>query len=285
MSDPGSERRDARAPLTGDPRTREAAPALFTPAGEDRWQPAEATRGPWDAAHQHGGAPASLLAGLVERAEPGSQRRVARITLEIVRPVPLTELRSEVEVVRPGKRVQLVEVRLFAGDDLVTRGVALRLRRDEDSPAPPVGDDAPPLDEPDAGTEFRLPFVPPGEEMFGHDGVELRYTRGGWDPGDAFVWIALRREVIDGEEPSPVQRAMAAADFGNGVSAVLDWDRFAFINPDLTVYLERDPVGRWVGLDAVTRVASDGTALAESVLYDERGRVGRALQSLLVQPR
>jgi hypothetical protein len=78
---------------------------------------------------------------------------------------------------------------------------------------------------------------------------------------------------------------MAAADFGNGVSAVLDWDAFAFINPDLTVYLERDPVGRWIGLDARTRVAADGTALAESVLFDERGRVGRALQSLLVQPR
>ena len=104
--------------------------ALFTPAGDDRWLPAEATRGPWDPAHQHGGAPAALLAGLIERAEPGSAMRIARVTLEIVRPVPLTELRSEVEVVRPGKRVQLVEARLFAGDQLVTRGVALRLRRD-----------------------------------------------------------------------------------------------------------------------------------------------------------
>jgi hypothetical protein len=259
--------------------------ALYVPAGEDRWQPAEATRGPWDAAHQHGGAPAALLAGLIERAEPGAQMRVARITLEIVRPVPLTELRSEVEVVRPGKRVQLVEARLFAGDDLVTRGVALRLRRDEESAAPEIGEASTAPASPDEGTEFRLPFVPPGEEMFGHDGVELRYVRGGWDPGDAFVWIGLRRPVIDGEEPRPVQRAMAAADFGNGVSAVLDWDSFAFINPDLTVYLERDPVGRWIGLDAVTRVAADGTALAESVLYDERGRVGRALQSLLVAPR
>jgi hypothetical protein len=259
--------------------------ALFTPAGEDRWLPAEATRGPWDVTHQHGGAPATLLAGLIERAEPGAAMRVARITLEIVRPVPLTELRSEVEVVRPGKRVQLVEARLFSGEDLVTRGVALRLRRDDESPAP-ASDGGPPVPAgPDGGREFRLPHVPPDQEMFGHDGVEVRYVRGGWGPGDAFVWIALRRAVVGGEEPTPVQRAMAAADFGNGVSAVLDWDRFAFINPDLTVYLERDPVGSWVGLDATTRVGPDGTALAESVLYDEQGRVGRALQSLLVQPR
>jgi acyl-Coa thioesterase superfamily protein/acyl-CoA thioesterase superfamily protein len=259
--------------------------ALFEPAGPDRWVPAEATRGPWDPAHQHGGAPGALLAGLIERAEPGAHMRVARVTLEIVRPVPLAELRSEVEVVRPGKRVQLVEARLFAGDELVTRGVALRLRRDEDSRAPAIGDSPAVPAGPQAGRELRLPHVRPGREMFGHDGVDLRYVRGDWGKGDAFVWIALRRPVIGGEEPSPVQRAMAAADFGNGVSAVLDWDAFAFINPDLTVYLERDPIGRWIGLDARTRVASDGTALAESVLFDERGRVGRSLQSLLVQPR
>jgi hypothetical protein len=259
--------------------------ALFAPAGDERWLPAEATRGPWDAGHQHGGAPAALLAGLVERAEPGAAMRVARITLEIVRPVPLTELRSEVEVVRPGKRVQLVEARLFAGEELVTRGLALRLRRDPDSAAPATAGGADAPGPPGDGRELRLPHVPAGQEMFGHDGVELRYVRGGWEPGDAFVWVSLRRAVIEGEAPSPVQRAMAAADFGNGVSAVLDWDRYAFINPDLTVYLERDPVGDWIGLDARTRVGPDGTALAESVLHDERGRVGRALQSLLVQPR
>jgi hypothetical protein len=259
--------------------------ALYAPAGADRWRPADATRGPWDPAHQHGGAPASLLAGLIERAEPGAPMRVARITLEIVRPVPLAELRSEVEVVRPGKRVQLVEARLFAGDELVTRGVALRLRRDPDSAAP-AGRDAPAVPGgPEDGRELRLEHVQPGLEMFGHDGVAVRYVRGDWGTGDAFVWIALRRAVIAGEDATPVQRAMAAADFGNGVSAVLDWEAFAFINPDLTVYLERDPVGEWVGLDARTRVGADGTALAESVLYDEQGRVGRALQSLLVQPR
>jgi hypothetical protein len=163
--------------------------------------------------------------------------------------------------------------------------MALRLRRDPDSAAPATGDGAPVPGGPGDGRELRLEHVQPGLEMFGHDGVDLRYVRGDWGTGDAFVWIALRRAVIAGEQASPVQRAMAAADFGNGVSAVLDWAAFAFINPDLTVYLERDPVGTWVGLDARTRVGPDGTALAESVLYDARGRVGRALQSLLIQPR
>ena len=259
--------------------------ALFAAQGDGLWVPDEATRGPWNAEHQHGGAPAALLGGLIERAEPGSELRVARVTIELVRPVPLAPLRSEVEIVRPGRRVQLVEARLFAGDDLVVRALALRLRRDAASEAPPSEDGPAAPGGPDEGEEARLPFVHPGQPMFGHDGVEVRYVRGDWGTGPAFVWIGLRRPVIEAEEPSALQRALAAADFGNGVSAVLDWGEWAFINPDLTVYLEREPVGRWVGLDAQTRIGPDGTALAESVLHDERGRFGRALQALLVAPR
>ena len=260
--------------------------ALYTPAGESRWLPDGATRGPWDPEAQHGGAAAALVGGLVERAEPGPQAlRVVRLTVELVRPVPLTELRSEVEIVRGGKRVQLVAARLFAGDDLVVRALALRLRRDTASAAPPSDPEPTPARPPGEAQSLRLDHVDPALPMFGHDGVDVRYIRGDWGTGPAFAWIALRMPVIAGEEPSPLQRALAAADFGNGVSAVLDWDRWAFINPDLTVYLEREPAGAWVGLDARTRLGADGTAVAESVLYDERGRFGRAVQALLVQPR
>src|SRR6059058_142299 len=111
--------------------------ALYESAGDGGWRPDEATRGPWNPAHQHGGAPAALIGGLIERAEPGSQLRVVRVTVELVRPVPLGELRSELEIVRPGRRVQLVEARLYAGEDVVARALALRLRRDETSAAPP----------------------------------------------------------------------------------------------------------------------------------------------------
>jgi len=260
-------------------------PALFTAAGDGVWRPDEATRGPWDPAAQHGGAPAALVGGLIERVEPGAHMRVARVTVELLRPVPLTELRAETEIVRGGKRVQLVAARLYAGDDLLVRALALRLRRDEESAAPATAANDPPPGGPGDARSLRLEHVQQGLPMFGHDGVDVRYLRGDWGSGPAFVWIGLRMPVMAGEEPSPLQRALAAADFGNGVSAVLDWDAWAFLNPDLTVYLERDPVGAWVGLDAETRVGADGTAVAESVLYDERGRIGRAVQALLVQPR
>jgi hypothetical protein len=69
------------------------------------------------------------------------------------------------------------------------------------------------------------------------------------------------------------------------VSAALDWTRFIFINVDLTVQLERLPEGEWIGLDAVTLPQPTGVGTAEAVLHDENGRVGRALQTLLVSPR
>lgn len=89
-----------------------------------------------------------------------------------------------------------------------------------------------------------------------------------------------------GDEPaSPLQRLAAAADFGAGLSSALPRERFVFINVDLTVYVEREPVGEWICLSSETRISAGGIGLAESVLFDERGRVGRATQALLVAPR
>ncbi len=74
----------------------------------------------------------------------------------------------------------------------------------------------------------------------------------------------------------------AAADFGNGVSRVTSFEALTFINPDLTIYLERAPEGEWICIDAESRLHSHGIGLAESALYDEQGRLGRSVQSLLV---
>ena len=82
-----------------------------------------------------------------------------------------------------------------------------------------------------------------------------------------------------------MQRLAAAGDFGNGISTILPWDEYVFINPDLTLYIERPPAGEWIALEAQTTIAPDGIGTAESVLYDARGRVGRATQALLVAPR
>ena len=248
---------------------------LYEPSESGGFLPSEHTRGPWDPDAQHGGAPAALIG----RALESEDLRLARVTYELVRPVPLAELRLETEVVRPGKRVQLVEARLSAAGETVVRALGLRVRRGRG---------------PGAG-EHVLPPSPPSSPRarlgaqtlnFASSANDIRFTRGEYKrPGPALAWVHLTMPVVAGEEPTGIQRALAAADFGNGFSSVLDWDRYAFINPDLTVYFERDPVGSWIALDAVTRLQPDGTGIAESVLFDQTGRFGRAVQALLILPR
>ena len=121
-------------------------------------------------------------------------------------------------------------------------------------------------------------------------GSEHRFTEGAWDrPGPVAVWIRLRVPVVDGETPSGVQRAVAAADFGNGVSTGLPYERFRFVNPDLTVSLVRPPVGEWIGMRTATHYGnisrSTGAGLAESELFDVDGRVGRGVQMLFIDER
>ncbi|MGI9082306.1 MAG: thioesterase family protein, partial [Thermoleophilaceae bacterium] len=91
--------------------------------------------------------------------------------------------------------------------------------------------------------------------------------------------------LVEGEEPSALERVLVAADSGNGVSSPLDYRRYLFINADLSVAVCRLPDGEWVCLDSVTYAEPDGVGLSDTALFDERGLLGRATQSLLVRRR
>ena len=259
------------------------AEALYLPDGS-LFVPTGHTRGPWDPRSQHGGAPAALLARCIEQVEAPLPMEIARITVELMRPVPVDEPVSvQTRIVRPGRKVQVVEAVMATRDGTeLCRAQALRIRREEMNVAAAgvaVVESPPP---PEAGE--RQPGIG-GEEAFAVTGVELRFVSGVFfELGAATVWIKLLQPVIPGETPSGVQRACAAADFGNGVSSIYEWGRTVFINPDLTVHLGRMPVGEWICLEAVTHPGTHGRALAESRLFDVQGWVGRSLQSLLVEP-
>jgi hypothetical protein len=261
------------------------AEAIYLPEGSDRFLPTELARGPWDPDAQHGGAPAALIARAIERVETAVPMDVARITYEFLRPVPLTPLALRTRVLRPGKRVQLVEATLHAGAQEVTRATALRIRS-EAVPAP-AGDAAPPPHGgPATSAPISMPAFDAGPTMFARDGMEVRFAQGAFaDVGPAFAWFRLRHPLVAGEQPSPLQRLAAAGDFGNGIATAVSWATHVFINPDLTLYVERLPRGEWVGLDAVTRVGDAGIGVSDSALYDEHGRVGRAQQGLYVAER
>lgn len=261
------------------------AQSVFVPSGEGRFTATEAARGPWDPKAQHGGAPAALLMRAFEALPAPERVMIARVTYEFLRPVPLGELELRAEVVRRGQRVQLLEgsIRNPEGVEVV-RARALQVQRADGGAARPP--EPAPQEGPDAG-QPDAPRLPLGTmPFFGADAMDIRFVAGTFnEPGPATAWFRLKLPLVEGEEPSTLQRLAAAGDFGNGIGASVPWTEWIFINPDLTLYVERIPVGEWICLDARTIVANDGVAVAESVLYDEEGRVGRAVQALLVVRR
>jgi hypothetical protein len=254
-------------------------PGAFYEQDGDLLVPSELTRGPWDPDAQHAGPPAALLGRAVERCQPRDGMQVGRITFEILGPVPLAPLETRARIVRPGRSVELLEASLSGPEGEVMRASAWRVRAGEVGVSP-ESDPAPPG--PDHG-ETRE-FFSTRRDVGYHTAMEWLFVRGAFlELGPATVWMRMRVPLVAGEEPSPLQRVLVAADSGNGVSAALDYDRFLFINTDLSVHLLRMPAGEWVCLDARTHV--DGIGLTDTALWDVRGRIGRAAQTLLVRPR
>jgi hypothetical protein len=246
----------------------------------DRYVPTELARGPWDPNAQHGGAPGALLARMVEQHDIGPPAHVARMTIELLRPVPMQPIVLRARTLRPGKKVQLVEASVLAGDTEVVRATALRIRVADiefaDSPVERLT--------PGPGA-LRERFENLGPLNFGF-AMDVSAARGEFGvPGPAAAWFRLAAPVVAGEETTPLMRVAAAADFGNGISGAVSWDEYVFINPDLTIYLHRLPAGEWVGLDAVTWPTHEGVGIADTALYDERGRIGRSVQALLLDRR
>jgi hypothetical protein len=258
------------------------AQSLFERDG-DRFVPTELARGPWSPDALHGGPVAALLARIAQAVPADAPMHPARLTVELLRPVPLAPLAPSARLLRPGRKVQLVEASLHHGATEVARATLLRLRA-EPLPLPPGLGDVPTLPPPAAATPVTAAWF--GDVAYHSHATEHRAVRGAWmDPGPIVDWIRLRVPVVSGETPSPLERVAAAADFGNGVSWVLPLGEWLFINPDLTIHLHRLPAGEWVCLDAVTFPGPDGAGMAESALHDEHGRIGRSVQSLLLERR
>jgi hypothetical protein len=247
--------------------------SFYVQVAEDRFESTEHTRGPWDAAAQHAGPPAALLGRAIEAlARP--ELRVARLTFDIARPVPLAPLDVTASVLREGRTVTVVT----AAIEPFMRCTALLIRA-SDSAAPERGASPPP----DFADATEQPFFPVPYDIGYHTAMEVRFVAGEFvAPGPATAWMRMRVPLVEGEKPSPLARVLVAADSGNGISSVLDFREYLFINPDLSVHLFRYPLGEWVCLQAATSIDPAGIGLADTALYDESGRIGRSAQSLVV---
>jgi hypothetical protein len=264
----------------------DAAPDAFYVRDGDRYLATEATRGPWDPDAQHAGPPAALLGREVERTGEIEDAQVGRITLEILRPIPIAPLTVSAGVLRAGRTVELVEGTLAdeGGELLRARAWRVRTAPVDLSGATLTSDPTP--RGPDTADAGHRPFFPTGHESGYHTAMEVRFAVGGFlEPGPATAWMRMRLPLVLGEEPSALTRVLVAADSGNGVSGALDYRRHLFVNTDLTVNLVRLPVGEWVCLDAVTHPEPSGLGMADTALFDTRGRIGRATQTLVIAER
>ena len=264
------------------------ATSLFETDG-DATLATELSRGPWDPGACHGGPVSALLVRTCEQIDGGGDHdawQMARITVELVRPVPVMQpLFVTAETERPGRNVSLIGARIVLENGTeVARARALRIR---------VGDVAltdgyvlePTFGEPGVGTTTN-PIFGGSEVAYHRDSVEMVFAAGSWlDRGPVSLWCRLRVPVLPGEQPTGAQRAAATADFSNGVSAEIDPADHIFINPDLSVHLLRPPVGEWIGMQSRSHYGPLGAGVAEGALFDELGRCGRSVQSLFVSTR
>jgi acyl-coenzyme A thioesterase PaaI-like protein len=238
--------------------------------------------GPWDPGMQHGSAPAALAVWAAEAIPTREPMQIARVTIDLMRPVPVAPLTLATEVLREGRKIQLCAVRLYADGVLTVGATVLKIKTQvltlpSDVADPPLELPGPDQSRVDPANFSNSPFV---------TGISLRAARGRFGvPGPGAIWYRVDRALVEGSAISQAMRAVVASDFCNGTSAALDFRLWTFLNADLTVSLAREPVGEWILVDAASWIGPDGAGLAIARLADSRGYFGRAIQSLVIEKR
>jgi hypothetical protein len=252
---------------------------FYETVGDGRYRATAHTGGPWDPRLQHGGPPEALIAREIRRAVPAEGLELARLTYELLGPLPVGDVAVEVEVARPGRRVQLVEATLTAAGRPAVRARAWQVARGG-AEAAGSRDAPPPLPQDET-------VPPPPFDASGYvRALEWRFTHGGYaDRGPAGVWARPRHPLVDDEPLDGLSRLLLLADSANGLSGPLDIAAWYFIPPEATVHLLREPAGEWVHLDAETTIEADGPGVTRGVVSDGSGPIAFVAQTLLVAPR
>lgn len=244
------------------------------------------TRGPWHPDHQHGGPPIALIARSIERAAAAlGLPHIARLTANLLRPVPIADLTVQVLTEYAGRNVAHFSARMHAGGKEVVRCTAVAQREAAlEFPPELAGHPLPQAPRPvEDSPAQRFPF---STKTIGYqDLIESRIAEGAMFRGPSAVWFRMRYPLVAGEAPSALQRVAVAADSGNGISAILDFRDYIFVNSDLTINLLRKAQGEWICIDARTLLGPDGGGLAEGRIFDTRGLIGRSTQSLAIRRR
>ena len=272
---------------SGNGATAEAlVDAAYSEVGDGVFRASHLTRGPWHPDHQHAGPPSALISRAIERSAAGDGlTHLARLTVNLLRPAPVGECSVEVEADYVGRSAGHYSGRLIAQGKAVARFTAL-MQREDDLRAPQGTPGHPPPVAPKPPDQCPVVTMGFADGAFGYSQlVENRLAAGRFFNGPCAAWFRMNHPLVEGETPSGYQRAAVAGDSGNGISAALDFAKYVFLNCDLTINLFRRPEGEWICLEARSLFGDNGCGLAESALYDERGLIGRATQSLAIRAR
>ena len=211
---------------------------------------------------------------------------LTRLTVDIVQPVPVGErLHIATEIVREGKKIQLVDLVLSAGETVTKRARALRIR----------DLDAARLDGMPVSTSSDNPSasLPPPEALSGVEhltrvpkflshGAELRRTLEPID-GVHAIWCRLRVPVVAGEPVRDSSRAAFPLDMVNLLGVRLDPSKATSINPDVSGHLCRGPVGEWAALTGHTHYSHDvAHGVSMAAMSDAAGVFGVASTSQIL---
>lgn len=253
----------------------------------------EHTAGPWDPRIQHGGPVAALLARAIDRDGPADGKRIGRLTVDLLGAVPVGKVRVSRTVERPGRRIELTSACLEAqtpagGWRPAARATAWRLATQDTREAVHSADQPQAL--PDPGPSgFDQPPIPESWRQGGFVAsldwrTSLHGTFGSRD-APTTAWMRLARPLVAGEHTSPLEKVVAITDVANGLGARLDPFAWTFLNTDLTVQLFAPPHGSWFALEAESSIGPDGAGMSSAVIRQENGTLGRATQTLLIEPR
>jgi hypothetical protein len=256
--------------------------AFYIRTADATFAPTRFTVGPWDDRLQHGGPGAALLYCAMAATAPRPGTRLAHFALEFLGPVPLAPMQVSAEVVRPGKKIELLSATASIAGRPALRASAWRVATQPDrTPAANLAEAPPPRTEVTVTPRF------PGRPAFGYgEALEWRLTSGGYEAlGPATAWTRLLVDIVQGEPADPLAHALAMVDSANGMSAELDVRHYLFVPVNLTVSIARAPTGQWIGMSARTEIASEGAGTTHARLFDDHGYFGQALQSLYVEPR
>ncbi len=245
----------------------------------DAFQPTLSSRGPWSPTSLHGRVVAGLLAHAIEQRYGEPQFMPARLTVDMYRLPDLSAAEVALRPIREGHRLKVIDAEYIVGGVSMGRATCQLLRRSEN----PEGNVWTP---PSWDAPLPAAIPPPTDARSAMGGMwATRQISGGFGAvGEKKLWMSEVRELVEGEALTPFVRAALAADFASPFANSGD-KGLGWINSDITLYLHRLPVTEWIGFEVKNHGATDGVAIGECWLYDERGPIGTSTVAAIAQRR